>query len=412
MKSVCDPNACFACSACENICPKQCIVRHQRDDSSWFMEIDESKCINCKLCEQICPNVSGFISHPVSEAYAAWSSDSVIHKTAASGGIASEIYRYAAEKGWFFCGVGLDSAGNALFSITKDVADIEKFRNSKYTFSFMNDIYQKIVEQLKNEQTVVFVGLPCQVAALKNYAIKNRCERNLISVDLVCHGTPSPEYLKQHIQYVSNKAKKEVSECYFRDSSFGTNSFAFTAYTKQEQRPFYVKYVDQDDNYQIGYHKAIIYRECCYRCKFAQNSRCGDITLGDYHGLGQESRYEHEKNEVSVVLINTEVGRTLINEMRQQERIVAYARPIAEPLKHERQLNGPSVAPLERESFLKYFKDEKNFDRAANLSFENIKKKNKLRRMFPIHKLKQFVVKMIPRRLKEFLKELERKFCK
>ena len=43
---------------------------------------------------------------------------------------------------------------------------------------------------------MLFIGLPCQVAALNNY-IKDK--KNLYTVDLICHGSPSPIILEKYI---------------------------------------------------------------------------------------------------------------------------------------------------------------------------------------------------------------------
>lgn len=139
--------------------------------------------------------------------------------------------------------------------------EISEFRNSKYTFSFVGTVYSEIIDKLKKGENVLFIGLPCQVAALKNiiqmYSLKGR----LITVDLVCHGTPAPIYLQQHIQFIENKQNQSFEKCYFRDAKFDTSNFAYTLYTHNSKEPNYMRYVDQDDNYQIGYHNALIYRE-------------------------------------------------------------------------------------------------------------------------------------------------------
>ena len=56
MRSICTPADCTACGACENICPKQCVTRHMRDDDSWYLEIDDDQCVNCHMCDVVCPN--------------------------------------------------------------------------------------------------------------------------------------------------------------------------------------------------------------------------------------------------------------------------------------------------------------------------------------------------------------------
>ena len=54
----------------------------------------------------------------------------------------------------------------------------------------------------KNEK-VLFIGLPCQVAALKQYIDLYKLNRNLLTlVDIVCHGVTPQDYLKTHIENI------------------------------------------------------------------------------------------------------------------------------------------------------------------------------------------------------------------
>lgn len=143
---------------------------------------------------------------------------------------------------------------------------IKDFKNSKYTFSFASDIFDEILNKLKCGYDVLFIGLPCQVAAIKNLVRITTVKGNLITVDLVCHGTPPPIYLQQHIKAIELKQKQKFTKCFFRDAKFDTSNFVYTLYTHNSEKPTYVKFVDENDNYQIGYHNALIYREVCYNC--------------------------------------------------------------------------------------------------------------------------------------------------
>lgn len=68
--------------------------------------------------------------------------------------------------------------GEFLFEITNKSEELAKFAGSKYVKSNPKGIYSKIVEKLKNDEKVLFIGLPCQVAALKNFV--SRLHKNAI----------------------------------------------------------------------------------------------------------------------------------------------------------------------------------------------------------------------------------------
>lgn len=412
MLTVCDSDECFACGACEIICSKNCIEKVYNDDLSWYMSINGSKCIHCNLCKKVCPNINKVDAQKPIVAYAGWNEDVQVHKTAASGGIASAFYSYAYKSGWYFCGVELNSNFEAVYSVTQDINKIKVFRNSKYTFSFMNSVFLEITNLLNAGEKVLFIGLPCHVAALINYvALKNNGTKGeLITVDLICHGTPSPSFLKEHIIAIENKKSVKSDRIYFRDPKYGTGNFLFTIYGKQNNlTPVYKKRVISNDLYQIGYHSALIYRECCYQCKYATGERVGDITLGDYHGLGREAPYIHDRNEVSVILVNTSRGKDFVNLLIKNNFIIAYERPVVEPLKHEKQLNRPSMAPVEREIFLDKYKDVHDFELAAKYAFAGYQRKNKLRLLSPVPKIKLAIKAIVPRGIKEWIKAHRRR---
>ena len=76
----------------------------------------------------------------------------------------------------------------------------------------------------------------------------------------------------------------EIERLSFRDERFMTSKFVFSVDYNGKN---YHKYVESNDNFQIGYHNATIYRPNCYSCMYAGPNRCGDLTIGDFTGLGR-----------------------------------------------------------------------------------------------------------------------------
>lgn len=418
-KSICEKIECTACGVCELACPKECITKHINPDASWYLTLNTDECVECGLCGKVCPNLNIPMLNYPTKAYAAWCTNEQEHKTSASGGIAVTLYRYAISSGMYIAGVGLDEKFEAHYYLTNKVDDIKKFKNSKYTYSYLDDTPIKIKECLKKGIDVLFIGLPCQVASVKNFVSLSRGSGNLYTIDLVCHGTPPPQYLHEHIKAVEKINEKESKMIFFRDPAYSTDKFAFTMYGEsifdqtnlllKNHKPFYKKYVDQDDLYQIGYHRALIYRDCCYQCHYAKRERVGDLTLGDYHGLGQASPYYKNYDQVSCVLVNTEKGNDFWNRIIVTGNIESYERPVQEPLEHEKQLNAPSVAPAQRKKFIEFYEKNHDYEVAASVAFESYVKLNRRQQMFPIKKIKSTLTKMIPRSIKELAKIIVRK---
>lgn len=254
---------------------------------------------------------------------------------------------------------------------------------------------------LKDENNIFFIGLPCQVAALNNYLRDRKYNGNLITADLVCHGTPPPEYLKQHILNIEHKMKKKVKKCYFRDPEYDTNNFVFTLYENNNTgKAFYKKHSKSFDMYQIGYHNALIYRECCYRCKFARRERAGDFTFGDYHGFGKLSKYTYNRKQVSCLLVNTENGEKFLKKVYESGILNMYERPVDEPLIYEPQFNFPSVAPEERKRFLMDYYKNNDYDFAAYKAFNKIALRNTLYRISHLREIRIALAGIVPYEIK------------
>ena len=416
-QSVCELNKCSACGSCENICPQKCITMHKNFDGSLYMEYDTERCVHCGLCEKVCPQLSGVELNYPKDAYAAWAKDKKTHAEGASGGVASVLYHYALDNNMKIVGCYMDKQFEAHFRIGESERDIVEFKNSKYTYSYMDSIYREVVSRLRSGENVLFIGLPCQVAALKKYVSLSKHKGQLVTADVVCHGTPPPDYLQKHIEFIENKIGKKAKTVFFRDPAYKTNKFAFTIYSEsifertnllsKNPSPTYIKYVGEGDNYQIGYHKSLIYRENCYSCQFAQRSRAGDLTLSDYRGFGKYEPWTYSKHQVSCILVNTEIGRTFIDNVKESGQLIAYQRPLLEPLESDAQLNHPSVKPREREAFLNAYVDNGgDYEGAANQAFGKIKRKSMVLYYSHYREIRIFITGLLPWRLKKKVKKL------
>lgn len=108
-----------------------------------------------------------------------------------SGGVAAAIERAFIKNGGIVCSCTFNF-GKFEFDFAESEDEVSKFTGSKYVKSNPEGIYKKILEKLKLGRKVLFVGLPCQVTAVRHYT---RNHQNLYTIDLICHGTPSPQIL-------------------------------------------------------------------------------------------------------------------------------------------------------------------------------------------------------------------------
>ena len=358
METICDKKICCACKSCINICPRQCISMIADSLDTSYPVIDKESCINCGLCRKACPNNNNLIFHEARKVMAAWSIDVETRKKSASGGVAAELYRYAIENGWYSCGVTINRH-KAKFIEIETFEDIEKVRNSKYVYSDTIDIYQRIQETLKTGKDALFIGLPCQVAGL--YCFLGKTYPHLLTVDIVCHGVVPDTYLRQHIDLIENETIK-TSHIYFRNPEFETYTYNFTL--GDHEGLFYKKEVFEDDVYQLGYHKALIYRENCYHCQYAQQKRIGDLTICDFSSIGQLIPVKYDRMNVSCVLVNTDRGEKMLSQLG--DRLFLEQRPRREAFDYEPQLNHPYEKHPGRNIFVTEYIRNHSFDNAAS----------------------------------------------
>ncbi len=407
MRAICEKEKCTACGACETVCPKKCIRSVRHANGSFHMEIDEEQCISCGLCTSVCPVCTPLETAPAIEAYAARRTPAALARDSASGGVASAIYEYAVGQGMACVGVVNGQRGRVGFEMTDIGEMLPAFKNSRYTFSHTDGIYKRVCQTLKQGKDVFFVGLPCQVAAMRRYADTVGCgEGRLYLADLVCHGTPPPQYLEQHLKALCGDKDAVVS---FRDPRYSTDRFYFSLAASEGKKPYYKKSPYDTDVYQIGYHNALIYRDVCYGCAYANAQRVGDITLGDYHGLGNKAPWQGDGRKLSLVLVNTQRGKELLDALVAAGMLNVWQRPTEEPIQGDPQLRHPSVAPAERETFVSLYEKTGDFETAAKEAFRPYVVRNRRRKLTGIPLARRVARRLMPRGLKQSLKKALKK---
>lgn len=210
--------------------------------------------------------------------YAAWNPSDEDRKGSASGGVATLLARLVISRGGVYFGARWDSSLRRAVIDWTDQAP-EKFRGSLYVLAdFPRSTWWALEAFLKAGREVLFVGIPCQVAALNG--LRRQYPGKLICADLLCHGTCAPEDLSAELTFLTSGAEGAV-DISFREGP----QFRMTVWLNG--RRVSCKKAAQSA-YLRGYLEGVTLREACYRCPFACLDRTGDITLGDF--IGAEPR--------------------------------------------------------------------------------------------------------------------------
>lgn len=234
--------------------------------------------------------------------YAAWNTDHSQRQKSASGGISTALGKYflAKTEGVVF-GVTFDAELNPVFKAALTEEDLETFKGSKYVQAKFNaDTVRQVEAYLQDGKCVLFIGLPCQIAALK-LAVSDRT--NLILADLLCHGVAPAKYLQEEISFLKEHNKLgKITDIRFRSN----DRLDFHLSLWNGTTLLYDKPADRQP-YFSAYLWGIGLREACYSCKYACPEREGDITLGDFIGLNVKN--------ASIVTANTGKGEQLLQDM-------------------------------------------------------------------------------------------------
>lgn len=283
--TICSPEKCFGCGLCVAVCPVNCVSMRIDAVGELHPFTDMDKCLLCGLCARKCPaNNDQDLRYPL-EFYAAKNHDIYALKGSSSGGVAYILASLFPKRVF---GTAWDNNHNAIVKR----GDPEEFKGSKYVQSIISPSVFHEIAELSKESDILFIGTPCQIAAVKSYTGKND---RLFTVDLLCHGVCPPEYLSAELQPLL-KLFPKTAKVSFREG----NTYRFELKDSEDGTLFSCPAVKQP--YFRAFLEGVSLRENCYNCPFARKERLADITLGDF--IGREG-------QVSWVSVNTEKGQTL-----------------------------------------------------------------------------------------------------
>ena len=311
-----DRETCTGCGACIMVCPQKAISF--KDDQEGFPTpfIDNAKCVDCGLCEKVCPASHMPETNRIQAAYAAQIVDKDALADSTSGGLFTVFAREIFRRGGVVYGCVWDREYNAVVCKAENEAEIKPMRGSKYVWSNAAHTYPEIKKYLEGGRTVLFTGLPCQVAGLKNYLRKDYDKLYLI--DFFCGGSPSPYAFHEYLKTITDKIPLDQIDFKFRDKAkYGVGVHISYNSPKGSVYQSYVR-----NPYFFAYHTKVFHRKPCYHCQYRYEVRVEDITMGDYWGVGKFHQEFDIRAGVSAMLINSKKGEELLDAVKNQLKLV------------------------------------------------------------------------------------------
>lgn len=308
-----EKNICTGCSACANVCPTQAISMVENSEGFLYPAVNAEKCVNCGKCFNICPAKHYEFGNTQPLNCLAIAGDDKLRKISSSGGVFTMLAEKVIDDGGVVCGVVFTQDYKEVYhTIVDNKQDLAAMRGAKYIESRTGDVYSKIKQYLTKGTKVLFVGCPCQVAGLYSYLGKNY--EQLLTCDLLCHGVSSHKVYNivfeklfgwQNIDYVTFRTKDRGHDC--------TNGYAIL---KNGQKvPFNIS----NNMFEEAFHRSKSLRLSCYNCKYAQQQRTGDITLGDWWNFFKHyPEVDNDHLGISLVLCNNQKGIKAVKALKKE----------------------------------------------------------------------------------------------
>ena len=215
-------------------------------------------------------------------------------------------------------------------------------RGSKYVQSQVGGVYKEIEGYLRAGRTVLFSGTPCQVAGLYS-SLGDIDAAHLYTIDLVCHGVPSGPLFDRYLRGLQDRYGP-FSPSAFRFRRMDRWNFQ-SQIVREDAR---VTLPPRDSAFMELYLSGALFRESCYHCPFARRERIGDLTLGDFWGIGETEPFgEDPQRGCSLVLINSEKGYGLWDGVARD--MFCSERSWDEAVRRNSALEVPSSRPRKRD---------------------------------------------------------------
>ena len=305
---------CCGCSACAQICPKQCIQMKIDNEGFEYPHVNKSECVDCGLCNRVCPFINDNTGHKPLQVYASKNLNETIRLRSSSGGVFSAIAEQIINNSGVVFGVTFDENWNTVHSYTETLDGLAAFRGSKYVQSKIGTSYIEVKRFLNEGRKVLFSGTPCQIAGLRKFLLKDY--NNLITIEILCHGVPSHKVWQKYLDIKKQEYScNEITHIDFRNKNTGWRRYNLSIEFNNGK---IYECTHKKDPYLRGFIKNIYLRPSCYSCKCKNGRANSDIVIADYWNINKVRPDYNDRLGISLVLINTENGVSLFESISEQ----------------------------------------------------------------------------------------------
>ena len=278
---------------------------HEDEEGFLYPIVESEKCVDCHFCEKVCPVLNQDPRCTPIECFAAMNQDEMIRTKSSSGGVFLPLAQAIINDGGIVYGACYNNQWEVVHSCATTNEELIDFQGSKYVQSNIGLSYTEVESFLVDGRKVLFSGTPCQVAGLKKFLRKGY--ENLITIDIVCHGVPSPKIWRE---YMSHLPMENISAICMKDKTSGWRGYSFSLFDNKGKKIFCER--ASDNKYMMAFFQNLTLRPSCFNCPAKSGKSGSDITLADFWGIEKINPSMDDNKGTSLVCANTDKGLFLL----------------------------------------------------------------------------------------------------
>ncbi len=331
-----DKSRCCGCGACAQRCPRACITMQEDSHGFLYPRVDAAACVDCHLCEQVCPCLNDLDAREPLACHAAIHPDEQVRLVSSSGGVFTALADVVIGAGGAVFGARFDEHWQVVHDVAQSRDELAPLRGSKYVQSVTGDSFVQVEEFLRQGREVMFTGTPCQIAGLKLFLRQDYPQ--LITVEVACHGVPSPGVWRSYLQ-----GRSSVSQVNFRDKSTGWRDYSVVIGTARKRH--------DDDDYMACYLSNHTLRESCFSCPAKQGKSGADILIADLWGVKDVPGLKNDDKGTSAIVVYSTRGQ----EFMQRCGITLTDVDVRQVVRHNASITTSSTRPDDYDVFWKKY---------------------------------------------------------
>ncbi|SCX98564.1 Coenzyme F420-reducing hydrogenase, beta subunit [Butyrivibrio hungatei] len=251
--------------------------------------------------------------------YAGYYRDEIALKASSSGGVVSAISEIILRKGGIVYGATYsEDFYSAHYLRVEECSALTKLKGSKYVYvkkqvyldGEWKSVYEAVCEDVAIGRTVLFIGLSCDVAAVKRICQNKNIENDgLYTIELLCDGVTNENVHEEYIRKIEDIHKSKVVDFTVRNKRDGWTPLYICA-KLQDGSEHIIPFYNSAYGYAFNFYK----KKACYRCVLKGKNRYADMTVGDFWGCEPEMK-EYNEDGVSIIYVQTDRGKHLLEKV-------------------------------------------------------------------------------------------------